>query len=87
VNTEQVEWLVGRYDNEGRLVTTRDGAQSVFSKSRAQTLAKKRGPEWSLFHYKTNLSPEAQAQFEADARKAEEAARQTGQTYGSQWAP
>lgn len=87
METETVQWLVGRYDSEGRLVTTRDGAQSVFSLTRAKTLAKKRGPEWSLFHYRTNLSPEAQAQFEADARKAEEAAREKGQTYGSQWAP
>lgn len=69
---ETVEWQVGRFDEEGRFVTTRDGAQSVFSKTRAQSLAKKRGPEWSLFHWRTNLSPEAQAQFEAEASKSRE---------------
>lgn len=84
MNPEAVEWQVGRYDDQGRLTFTRDGAQSVFSKIRAEALAKKRGPEWSLFHWKTNLSPEAQMQFEANARKAE---AQTDQTFGSQWAP
>lgn len=66
---ETVEWQVGRIDDQGRYEITRDGAQTVFSKTRAQALAKKRGPEWSLFHWRTNLSPEAQAQFEAEARK------------------
>lgn len=65
MTTEKVEWQVGRYDEEGRFVTTRDGAQSVFSKSRAEKLAKTRGPQWSLFHWRTNLPPEAQAQLEA----------------------
>lgn len=55
---ENVEWQVGRFDEQGRFVTTRDGAQSVFSKTRALALAKKRGPEWSLFHWRTNLPPE-----------------------------
>jgi hypothetical protein len=78
---ELVEWQVGKYD-EGRLTFTRDGAQSVFSKTRAQALAKKRGPEWSLFHWKTNLSPEAQAQFEAQNTPEKE-----GPQFGSQWGP
>ncbi len=68
---EVVEWQVCKYDEQGRLVSTRDGAQSVFSKTRAEALAKKRGPEWSLFHWKTNLSPEAQATFEAQLRSGD----------------
>lgn len=84
---ETVEWCVGHYDEQGKLVTTRDGAQSVFSKSRAQKLAQKRGPPWSLFHYRTNLSPAAQAEFEARAKQAEEAAKESGPAYGSQWGP
>jgi hypothetical protein len=59
MKTELVEWQVGKYDDQGRLTTTRDGAQSVFSKSRAEALSKKRGPEWSLFHFQSGLSPEA----------------------------
>jgi hypothetical protein len=59
MKTELVEWQVGKYDNQGRFITTRDGAQSVFSRTRAETLAKKRGPEWSLFHFQLGLSPEA----------------------------
>lgn len=89
MNPELVEWMVGHYDEQGRLVTTRDGAQSVFGKSRAEKLAKKRGPQWSLFHYRTNLSPAAQAEFESRAKQAEEAAKsqESGPAYGSQWGP
>ncbi len=67
---ETVEWQVGHLDTEGRYQFTRDGAQSVFSKTRAENLAKKRGPEWSLFHWKTNLSPEAQAAFESKHKES-----------------
>jgi hypothetical protein len=77
---ETVEWQVGHYDEQGQLVFTRDGAQSVFSKIRAEALAKKRGPGWSLFHWRTNLSPEAQAEFE-------KAAQAKGPSWGGQWAP
>jgi hypothetical protein len=82
--TERVEWLVGKYDEQGNFVKTRDGAQSVFSKTRAEALVKKRGPEWSLFHWKTMLSPEAQAAFEAQ-NKAN--AEKEGPQFGSQWGP
>jgi hypothetical protein len=78
--TERVEWQVGRHDEDGRLTFTRDGAQSVFSLTRAKALAKKRGPEWSLFHWKTNLSPEAQAELEARSKNEEP-------KFGGQWAP
>lgn len=78
--TESVEWQVGQYDEQGRLIFTRDGAQSVFSKTRAEALAKKRGPDWSLFHWRTNLSPESQAKFK-------EAAQASGPSWGGQWAP
>jgi hypothetical protein len=78
--TEKVEWQVGKREEDGRLTFTRDGAQSVFSLTRAKALAKKRGPEWSLFHWKTNLSPDAQASFEA-AHKTEEP------MFGGPWAP
>jgi hypothetical protein len=83
MNTETVEWMVGHYDEQGRFVSTRDGAQSVFGKTRAEKLAKKRGPEWSLFHWKTMLSPEAQVEFEAQARKSDS---KESQSWG-QWAP
>jgi hypothetical protein len=71
MKTELVEWQVGKYDDQGRLTITRDGAQSVFSKSRAEALAKKRGPEWGLHHHKTGLTPEAQERFEDSTRTEE----------------
>lgn len=71
MKTELVEWQVGKYDDQGRLTAARDGAQSVFSKSRAEALAKKRGPEWGLYHHKTGLRPEAQDRFVASTRTEE----------------
>jgi hypothetical protein len=82
MTTELVEWQVGRYDEQGQLMYTHDGAQMVFSKTRAEALAKKRGPGFSLFHWKTNLSPEAQAAFEAQNTPEKE-----GPQFGSQWGP
>jgi hypothetical protein len=84
-STELVQWQVGKREEDGRLTFTRDGAQSIFSLTRAKALAKKRGPEWSLFHVKTNLSPEAQATFEAEyTQPTEDQSKPEGQ-FGGQW--
>lgn len=55
---DKVEWLVGYRDDKGTLITGMDGAQSVFSKSSAEKLAKKLGGKWSLWHMASLLSPE-----------------------------
>lgn len=65
--SEQVEWLVGYFDEQNRFHKGHDGAQSVFSLTSAQKLAKKLGPPWSLFHWRTNLSP---AEHEAASENA-----------------
>jgi hypothetical protein len=76
--TELVEWKVGKLEENGTITFTRDGAQSVFGQTRAEKLAKKRGPGWSLYHHRTDLSPEAQATFEAEHKDQ-------SPRFGGQW--
>ncbi len=54
---DKVEWMVGYCDDKGQLVTTQDGAQSVFSRSSGEKLAKRLGEPWGIVHMQSMLPP------------------------------
>lgn len=57
MSVDRVEWYVG-YFEDGTLKRALDGAQSVFSRSNGEKLAKRLGSPYGLVHSQTLLSPE-----------------------------
>jgi hypothetical protein len=82
MSIDKVEWLVGYKDEQGVLHTAQNGAQSVFSRSSAQKLAKQQGAPWDLFHFESLLSPEEHDRW-SDLNKDTPPAG--GPAWGSNW--
>jgi hypothetical protein len=51
--SELIEWKIGKKDEQGKLEFVTFGAQSVFSRSTGEKLAKKLGIEYSLWNWRT----------------------------------